>query len=310
MRTLIEPHDKRDLLMAERIYGYLQRARVLLETDDSSIIEAAAYLNLADRYIVWLYSGDCLRPETEKVLARLEHFKPIGWTRFKSEILNCRSAGGGSIDEADLNPRRAALDQAIAAINEAAVEEHISTHLQIKCLGHLMIGGMCLLAALCLVSPLALHGAGIKGLPAGPPWAKTLGVDSMSLAIVVALMGALGGGLSALMDARRMKMTVDVYQERLLLLEIKPLVGALVSLVLFCLISWEVVPAVSPQNFGSYLLVAFVAGFSEKYFLRLLPLDPTETKPPKGSSRGEVGHELTPKGHHQPRDDKDSAEPN
>jgi hypothetical protein len=86
-------------------------------------------------------------------------------------------------------------------------------------------------------------------------------------------------------------MTIDVYQERLLLLEIKPLVGAVVSLVLFCLLSWGVVPAVSPQNFGSYLLVAFVAGFSEKYFLRLLPLDPNEARLPRVSSRGKAGDE-------------------
>jgi hypothetical protein len=293
MRTVIEPRTKRDQFIAEQVYGYLRRARELLEKGEASIIEASAYLNLADRYIVWLYPRDCLRPETEKVLARLEHFKPIGWVRFKSEIMNCHAVNGESIDESDLDPRKAALDQAIAAVNEAIVEERISTHLQIRCLGHLMFAGLCLLAALCLASPLALNGSAMKGLPNGPSWIHTFGVDSFGAAIVVGLMGGLGGFLSALMDARRLKMTIDIYQERLLLLEIKPLVGALVSLILFCLLSWGVIPAISPQNFGSYLLVAFVAGFSEKYFLRLLPLDPNEAKSPKASARDKSGAEAT-----------------
>src|SRR5205809_226273 len=61
MRTVVnvEPHNKKDQLSAEQVYGYLQRARMLLETGNVSNIEASAYLNLADRYIVWLYPRDC-----------------------------------------------------------------------------------------------------------------------------------------------------------------------------------------------------------------------------------------------------------
>jgi hypothetical protein len=274
MRTIVEPHNEKDQLIAEQVYGYLQLARELLEAGEESLIEASAYLNLADRYIVWLYSRDCLGPETEKVLARLEHFRPMGWERFKAEIKSCRDVHEIASNVSDLDRRKAALDQAIAAINDSIVEDRISSYLQIRCLGHLMTGGMLLLVALCLAAPAALNINAVEGHPHWSWWAaRDFGIDYFTAALVVALMGGLGGFLSALMDARRTKMTADVYQERLLLLEIKPLVGSLVSLTLFCLLSWAVVPAVSPKNFGSYMLVAFVAGFSEKYFLRLLPFD-------------------------------------
>lgn len=142
---------------------------------------------------------------------------------------------------------------------------------------------MALLAALFVFSPVALNMDEISTPLSGPPWALAL-----VCAMAIGLLGGLGGFLSALMDARSTKMTIDVYQERVRLLEIKPLVGALVALVLLFLLSWDVVPAISPTSFGSYLLVAFAAGFSEKYFLRLLPLYPNyqnDSKPAKMPSR-------------------------
>lgn len=142
MRTVIAPVTDRELLFADQIFGYMRNARDMLEKTPSSLIEAAAYLNLADRYIVWLYPGDCLQAETEKVLARLEHFEPTGWKRFQAEIETCRTANAQTVGKSDLDRPKAALDQAIAAVNEAIVEHQISTHLQIRCLGHLLYGGL------------------------------------------------------------------------------------------------------------------------------------------------------------------------
>jgi hypothetical protein len=304
MRTVIEPATEREQIIADQIYDYMKNARLLLEKKPSSLIEAAAYLNLADRYVVWLYPRDCLRAETEKVLARLEHFQPIGWKRFQAEIKSCRTANAQTVDKSDLDRPKAALDQAIAAVNDAIVEDQISTHLQIRCLGHLMYGGLALLVALCVSSPVALNTAVISTPLSGPSWTQYYRIDALVCAIAVALLGGLGGFLSALMDARSTKMTIDVYQERVRLLEIKPLVGALVALVLFFLLSWKVVPAISPQNFGSYLLVAFAAGFSEKYFLRLLPLYPNDSKAAKMPSRENGGTDASADGQ-GPQTDKD-----
>ncbi|OJJ16815.1 hypothetical protein BKI52_33465 [marine bacterium AO1-C] len=49
---------------------------------------------------------------------------------------------------------------------------------------------------------------------------------------------------------------------------------------LFIFLSWQVLPGITVQSFGSYLLIAFLSGFSERYFLNLLQIDPQkgETK--------------------------------
>ena len=57
-------------------------------------------------------------------------------------------------------------------------------------------------------------------------------------------------------------------------LQLRPLVGALVALILYTLLSWQVLPGIKIENVGSYFLIAFLSGFSERYFLQLLKTDP------------------------------------
>jgi hypothetical protein len=291
MRTIIDPISSKQQIIAIQVVDYLTRARVLLGDGGlgkdnqpkngpsvPAVIEASAYLNNADRFIIWLYPGTCLGPESEKVLARLERLRPAGWKRLRNEIMNCAECLS-SANAADLERPKAVLDQAVAAINETVVENHISTKLQIKCLGHLIVWGLCLTVALFLASTVAVNPQDstnwmITG--SEQEWFKYF-VRFVST-VVIGLCGSLGGFLSGLMDARRVKMTIESYQERMRLLAIKPVVGALVAVILFFLLSWKVVPAVSPANAGAYLMVAFLAGFSEKYFLRLLPLYAKDAK--------------------------------
>jgi hypothetical protein len=87
-------------------------------------------------------------------------------------------------------------------------------------------------------------------------------------------MGALGGFISGLLQVRNSRVSLKEFQESMLLFQLKPIVGALVSLVLYVLLSWGILPGVTIANTGSYILLAFLAGFSERYFLRLLELQP------------------------------------
>jgi hypothetical protein len=96
--------------------------------------------------------------------------------------------------------------------------------------------------------------------------------------IGVAVVGALGGFLSGLIQVRSSQITLGEYQESMLKLWLRPLVGALVPLVVFILLSWQIVPGVKVDNPGSQILFAFLAGFSERYFLTLLRLDSTDGK--------------------------------
>jgi hypothetical protein len=87
------------------------------------------------------------------------------------------------------------------------------------------------------------------------------------------LMGAVGGFLSGLLHARSTQVTLAEYLENMLKLQLRPLVGALVALILYVLLSWQVLPGISIESAGSYFIIAFLSGFSERYFLRLLDIE-------------------------------------
>jgi len=50
------------------------------------------------------------------------------------------------------------------------------------------------------------------------------------------------------------------------------LVGAAVAVTVYYLLSWRAVP-IDVTSAGTFLLVAFMSGFSERFFLKLLGLD-------------------------------------
>jgi hypothetical protein len=88
--------------------------------------------------------------------------------------------------------------------------------------------------------------------------------------VAMMVLGAVGGFLSGLLQARSTRITLTEYLESMLKLQLRPLVGALVALILYTILSWQVLPGITIVNAGSYFLIAFLSGFSERYFLRLL----------------------------------------
>lgn len=92
-------------------------------------------------------------------------------------------------------------------------------------------------------------------------------------AFAIAMVGGAGGFLSGLLQARSTRVKTPQFLESMLNLQLKPLVGALASLVLCAFLSWQVLPVIQVENVGSYVLAAFLSGFSERYFLRLLKAD-------------------------------------
>ncbi len=63
----------------------------------------------------------------------------------------------------------------------------------------------------------------------------------------------------------------------MLKLQLRPLIGALVALILYTFLSWQVLPGITIVNAGSYFVLAFLSGFSERYFLRVLKTESQES---------------------------------
>src|SRR5215207_1969722 len=115
-------------------------------------------------------------------------------------------------------------------------------------------------------------GGGIEGWPVvefGQAW-----LTQIVSAAAVSAVGAVGGIFSGLVSTRDSTTTLDEYRTSMLKLALKPLVGAVAALTVYLLLSWQVLTGVQVTNGGTFLLVGFLAGFSERYFLRLLRTDP------------------------------------
>ena len=98
-------------------------------------------------------------------------------------------------------------------------------------------------------------------------------------------MGAIGGTLSGLLTTRDSRPRLATYRTDMLKLSLKPLVGALAAVTLYILLSWDVIPGIDITSGGTYLALAVLAGFSERFFLRLLKSVGEEQGEPERSGK-------------------------
>jgi hypothetical protein len=268
-----------DHLTAQRIAELLVKSRTQLEQEQPNLLIVSHILDLAERFLVWIYPEHMLKVINNSVLARLEAARQedssLEWV-----TATLRKVASGDI-AIDLGSAGALLDDALRQLNQKAIQNHISSGLQLERLTTLRQWGFILLLLFFLGTPfltnpqvsLELHGLLLAERAVFlSPWLSALGV---------ALIGAMGGFLSGLLQARSSKVTLMEYQEKMLKLQLKPVLGAILALILYTLLSWQILPGITLENTGSYLLLAFLSGFSERYFLRLLDLKTDE----EGSSR-------------------------
>jgi hypothetical protein len=93
------------------------------------------------------------------------------------------------------------------------------------------------------------------------------------LVITLAIFGGIGGFISGLLQIKNSKINLLKYKESLLKFQLKPLVGAITAALISVLLSWEILPDIKIASIGSFVFIAFLAGFSERYFLNLLTID-------------------------------------
>ena len=175
---------------------------------------------------------------------------------------------------------RSVLDDIIGNINSHTIQNRISMGLQVNRLRNLRFWGLIILFIFFVMSPLATNLANVLDWPSKsiadliklPIWLNMFFPWLNALAMMT--LGAVGGFLSGFLQAQSTSITFTKYLENMLKLQLRPLVGALVALILYTLLSWQVLPGIKIENVGSYFLIAFLSGFSERYFLQLLKTDP------------------------------------
>jgi len=281
--TLHRKHHEHSFLkyamhFAHRIVQILQVCREGLEDKRKSksinhLLNISNNLSLIDSYKIWMYDQAVVARKYQDKRKYIEANHPeIAKTLAPVEVLDSQ----GQIRAGEL---RDAYVDLIDAIKWNRIQREITFGLQVERLQLLIRGGLLTIFLVILLSPLFMPG--LKGII--PPLIQSFKaptyINAWMIMTAVTIIGGLGGFFSGLMQVKSNKVGLEEYQESKLKFQLKPVVGGVTASVLFIFLSWQVLPGIEVQSFGSYLLLAFLSGFSERYFLSLLKMD---------SQKGEV----------------------
>jgi hypothetical protein len=257
-----------DLQSAVQAISILDASRTELEKPEplSDIVDQD--LGRARRLMVWLTPPNWLQAQASAIRTRLASF-------------NHPEARAFVIDAVSGDELRFQLDEAIGLTNRLLRSQAINNGLQLRRLEMVRNLGFLTVAALFLFAPVLVDGRSLAAWANGPMEGTPTWVLAYITTAAIALVGATGAALSGLLQARDVPVTSEDYQVRGLQVVLRMVVGAGVAVMLYFLLSWQVLPAMAVSNPGTYLLVAFLAGFSERYFLGLLSLRKEEQGMPQ-----------------------------
>ena len=264
-----------DEATATQICGHLRRARELLERRRPDTHTVCDTLDLAERYMIWVTPEDGHAARLVTLETLVDGLPEPDRSRYKDELRRVPEGAG------TWEGYRSFLNEVVRAHQKHEAAEAINRGLQVRRLRALRNCGVMVLAVFLLVIPLAAARTDVTRVPGLS--SVVLGVWLTGLA--VALVSGAAGYLSGLLQVRETRVDLVQYQTSVLKLQLRPIVGGIVSLALFVLLSWNIVPGVRIENRGSLFLVAFLAGFSERYFLRLLELRVEDETEPQVTAR-------------------------
>jgi hypothetical protein len=248
---------------AQRCSEYLREAKSQLESRQANFFVCSNLLFLADVTLVWLYPYGNLGLRCDAVKARLRAAGPEAqW------LVDALDAARTREDDRFL---RSALEDALNHLQQFEQDDAIADDLQVTRLRMLLLYMTAALVVLFLVVPYAvidLRASQLRGWPVAT-FESPLLTQWVSAAAVCAV-GAVGGILSGLLATRDSTTTLLDYRASLLRLALKPLVGAVAALTLYFFLTWQILTGVQVTSGGTFLLAGFLAGFSERYFLRIL----------------------------------------
>lgn len=269
---------------AERIRDYLQDAKNELESRHSpNLLVTASLLSAADTLLVWLYTTPIVVQRTTTTLARLQV------ANRETEYLNLMdSLDSFRADPTDFGtePLRTALEASLRTLHDLDRDGLVEEDLQVRRLKILIvslgIAFVLLIAAIPFTTDVILNANEYV------VWPIVRGefhrIDLIISAVALAAVGAAGGVISGMLNIRDSRASLLSYRASLLNLALKPIIGAVAALVLYIFLSWNMIKGLEVTNPGIFLVSAFLAGFSERYFLRTIRVAGNESA--ASSSKG------------------------
>ena len=246
----------------------LKEARAELESRTITLTVVAHQLSLADRALVSLYSNDVMRYRLHTLRNRLLQLEPIP----KDHLRNLAVAVRG-LKEEKRDQVESAVKDVLSFLGEQDERALIEADLQVsrlnRALVYVSVGWLLLLIIVPFVSGLQ---RGARGDVIWPVFSfgSNEWVDLLIGALGLSVVGAVGGIISGMFSVRNSTTTLLEYRTSLKRMALKPMVGAVAALTLYFFLGANVISGIAITSAGTYVVAAFLAGFSERYFLRFL----------------------------------------
>ena len=300
--------------ISELIKEFLILSRRILEKDKLTkidLISASSLLDEAEERMVWIMPTDVKISRIHELNLDLGRFSPEIRKYYENLLKKCESTLGACYlnldnlkDNEELHKQQddispignncnAFVEEVVRAINKDILAKRINKGLQIERLRSLRFWGLILLLCFILLYPMT------SLFDVWVPYQKTIGyfntafeagnlpwlneyknlipiIGAWAVALTFCIIGGIGGFLSGLLQVRSTETNLELYEEAVLLFQIRPIFGGFTALITFMLISLGAFNSVFSDNPGTYAIAAFLSGFSERYFLRLLN---TQTEP-------------------------------
>jgi hypothetical protein len=261
-----------DLVTARRTIDFLMNAKDALADEKCDALDVKNLLDLADQYMTWIYPKKYARTKGLALAAQLKS-QNSPWGDFLQTALND--------PDADIY---SAIDITKDALNQNEQNNLINNGLQIERLQILIKWGIIIGVIMIIGLPLIVKSDAtiFKDSVLSSP--SITGAKTWIAILTVGIIGAVGAFLSGLLQIRRSKVTINEYQESIIQFKLRPIVGAMFAMLVTALLTWNVLSGIEIKDAGAFILIAFLSGFSERYFLNLLKIDennnPTPPAPP------------------------------
>jgi hypothetical protein len=251
---------------ADMCKDYLRKAKENLNPRffrRPSVYFCSSMLDLAASSLIWLYTDDTVKFRSRAVKEQIKDLKDADDVTRPIVILD---------EKVNVRCQQAVLADALEYFSRQEQQLLLEDSLQVSRLRRLQVYMAMALVFLVFATVVAAPKGPINSGPGltwpamqvGPPW-----LTQLIAAVAVGALGAAGGFFSGLINTRDSSTTLGEYRTNMLKLALKPLVGAVASVILYIFLDWQVT-GVRIVNGGTFLLIGFLAGFSERYFLKVV----------------------------------------
>ena len=251
-----------DKVTARRIIAFLESAREALEMDNCDALDVSNLLDMADQYMVWLYPPHVANAQSAALASQLKAQNNSWGNYLEGEINRSGQTLGGL---------RAALDKVKQVQNEENQTIQVNNGLQIERLEMLIKWGVIVLVVMLAGLPLTMKTDAV--IFKETILQEMIGVKQWIGMLTIGIIGAVGAFLSGLLQVRRTRVTIGEFMESVIQFKLRPVVGAMFAMIIAALLTWDIISGIEIKNAGAFILIAFLCGFSERYFLNLLKID-------------------------------------